>query len=296
MAGRTAVDSRPEDGRLSDAQIAQYLHRVGHTGPVEATEVALRALIAAHGSAIAFENLDPLMGIPVADLGAEALCDKMVRRRRGGYCFEHNGLFAGVLEGFGFGVQSLTARVVWQNPAGVAEPPTGLTHQLLAVTVPGTQDRLLVDVGFGGQTLTSPIRFVPDEVQATRHEPYRLTVQPDRYEHRWVLHTLIGDRWRPLYTFADQPRPPIDLLMGSWYVSTHPDSIFVRGLSASLVTDDARWNLRGRHLSIHHVGGPSEQVTFDNASQVLDTLMHRFGLDVGGIGDVHARITEVLDS
>ena len=72
--------------------------------------------MAAHNGSIPFENLDPLMGIPVADLGPAALTDKLVRRRRGGYCYEQNGLMGYVLAELGFGVERLAGRVVWMNP------------------------------------------------------------------------------------------------------------------------------------------------------------------------------------
>jgi arylamine N-acetyltransferase len=72
--------------------VAAYLERIGYRGPAEPTVETLRALVAAHNGSIPFENLDPLMGIPVADLSVAALTDKLVHRRRGGYCYEHNGL------------------------------------------------------------------------------------------------------------------------------------------------------------------------------------------------------------
>ncbi len=271
--------------------VADYLTRIGYAGSTEPTLATLQALVGAHLSHIPFENVDPMMGIPVADLSAEALFAKMVHRRRGGYCFEHNGLLRYALEDLGFGVESLTGRVVWMKPEGVDSPPSALTHQVLAVQFPGVDQRYLVDVGFGGQTLTAPIEFTAGVVQQTPNEPYRIGVHGDGY----FLETLLGDTWRPLYTFTDEPRPPIDLQVGSWFVSTHPESIFVVGLSASLIIDGARWNLRGRNLAMHRVGAPSETIRFDNAAQVLDALMNRFGIDVGALGDVHARITEVLD-
>jgi arylamine N-acetyltransferase len=286
------VATRTVDGPVDEADLAGYLARIRYTGPTDATLETLRAVVAAHGNHIPFENLDPLMGIPVEDLTGPGLMDKMVRRHRGGYCFEQNNLMRYVLTALGFDVEPLTGRVVWMDPAGLDGPPHPLTHLVLAVGIPGVDERHLVDVGFGGQTLTSPIRLVAEEVQATRHEPYRLRVFADGY----VLEASIRDEWRPLYTFTEAPRPMIDLQVGSWYVSTHPSSFFVTGLSAALVTDDARWNLRGRNLTIHHTGGPSEQIRFDNASQVLDALINRFGIDIDGLGDVPTRIGEVLDS
>ena len=271
--------------------VAAYFDRIGYEGQAEPTVETLHALVAAHNQSIPFENLDPLLGIPVADLSAAALTDKLVHRRRGGYCYEHNGLMGYVLDGLGFGVQRFAGRVVWMNPDG---PLPAQTHQVLSVTVRGVDGPLLVDVGFGGQTLTSPIRLQPGPVQETRHEPYRIRERGDGCQ----LEAEIGDVWQPLYVFTTRPQPRIDLEVGSWYVSTHPNSHFVTGLTAALVTDDARWNLRGRNLAIHRAR-TTEKIRFDSAADVLDVLTDRFGIDIAGLGDradVEARVNEVLDS
>jgi arylamine N-acetyltransferase len=271
--------------------VAAYFVRVGYRGPAEPTVETVHALVAAHNRSIPFENLDPLLGIPVADLSAVALADKLVHRRRGGYCYEHNGLMGYVLEELGFGVERLAGRVVWMNPGG---PLPAQTHHVLSVTVPGVDGPLLVDVGFGGQTLTSPIRLEAGPVQETRHEPYRIRELNDGYQ----LEAEIRGEWQPLYMFTTRPQPRIDLEVGSWYVSTHPNSFFVTGLTAAVVTDDARYNMRGRHLAIHRAGN-TEQIRFDTAADVLDALTDRFGIDVADLGDraaVEARVSEVLDS
>ncbi|WP_408633321.1 arylamine N-acetyltransferase family protein [Mycolicibacterium arenosum] len=271
---------------------AAYFARIGYSGPTDATETVLRDLVAAHGRTIPFENLDPLMGVPVDLLGPTVLAEKLIERRRGGYCYEHNGLVGFVLEALGYGVERLAGRVVWMRDEDAALP--AMTHNVLAVTVPGEAERFLVDVGFGGQTLSSPIRLVSGRVQRTRHEPYRIV---DAGAHL-VLEALVRDTWLPLYLFTTDPRPRIDLEVGSWYVSTHPASTFVVGLSAALVTDEARYNLRGRNLAIHHPDG-SERIRFDTAGEVLDALGERFNIDVDDLGEravVEARVTQVLDN
>ena len=83
--------------------LAGYLDRVGYRGSTDPTLDTLHLLVAAHNRSIPFENLDPLLGVPVADLGPGALTDKLVHRRRGGYCYEHNGLMGYVLEALGLG-------------------------------------------------------------------------------------------------------------------------------------------------------------------------------------------------
>jgi arylamine N-acetyltransferase len=269
--------------------LAGYFARIGYGGAADPTLDVLGDLVTAHTRSIAFENLDPLLGVPVDDLSPEALVDKLVRRRRGGYCYEQNGLMGYVLEELGFGVRRFTARVVWT--AGPGSPVPAQTHTLLGVAPPGAPQLLLVDVGFGGQTPTSPLRLETGGVQQTTHEPYRLQSRGDVL----VLQAEIRGEWQSLYEFATRTAPPIDLLVGSWYVSTYPASHFVTNLMASLVTDNGRCNLAGRHLSIHGADG-SEKIELPDAAAVVDALGDRFGIDVADTGDratLEARIAAV---
>lgn len=271
--------------------LGAYFDRIDYRGAAEPNLEVLQDLMTAHTGSIPFENLDPLMGVPVDDLSPEALTDKLVYRRRGGYCYEQNGLMGYVLAEIGFRVRRLAGRVVWMQPP---DAPLGAqTHTALAVTFPGSQGSYLVDVGFGGQTLTSPIRFETGNAQQTTHEPYRLNDRGDGL----VLQALVRDEWKPLYVFGTQTVPQIDLRVGSWYVSTHPESHFVTGLMAALTTADARYNLAGRHLTVHRADG-SEKIRLDDAA-VVDVLGERFGIDVAGIGErsaLEARIGQVLDA
>jgi arylamine N-acetyltransferase len=276
----------------SGMDLAAYFARIGYSGPADPTLVTLSEVVAAHIRSIPYENLDPLLGVPVADLGPAALADKLIRRRRGGYCYEHNNLMRYVLEYMGFAVDALASRVVWMSSEGLDGPSAPQTHQMLAVRIPGVDDAFLVDVGLGAQTLSSPIRLSAGPIQQTRHEPCRLRTHRQGY----VLEALVREAWQPLYTFTIEPRPMIDMEIGSWYVSTHPKSTFVARLTAALVTDDARWDLRGRNLAIHTRGGHTEHIRFDTAAQVLDALTSRFGINLCGLGDLEARATAVLDN
>ena len=270
----------------------RYFDRINYRGAVEPNLDMLQGLIIAHTQAIPFENLDPVMGVPVDDLSPEALVDKLVHRRRGGYCYEQNGLMGYALAEVGFRVRRLAGRVIWMLPPDAPVPAQ--THTVLAVTFPGSQGSYLVDVGFGGQTLTSPIRFETGNVQQTTHEPYRLEDRGDGL----VLQAQVRGEWQSLYEFTTQTRPQIDLKMGSWYVSTNPASHFVTGLMVALVSDDARMNLSGRNLAIHRADG-SEKILLDDAGAVVDTLSDRFGIniaDVGERGALEARLDKLLDA
>ena len=269
-----------------------YFDRINFRGSAEPNLDVLRDLVTAHTQAIPFENLDPVMGVPVDNLSPGALTDTLVHRRRGGYCYEQNGLMGYVLSEVGFRVRRLAGRVVWMLPPGAPFPAP--THTVLAVTFPGSRGPYLVDVGFGGQTPTSPLRIETGSVQPTSHEPYRLEDRRDGL----VLQAQIRGEWVPLYEFTTRTRPEIDLKVGSWFVSTHPSSHLVTGLMAALVTDDARLNLAGRNLSVHSADG-SEKIRLDDAAAVVDTLTDRFGINVADVGErgaLEARIDKILDS
>src|SRR6202012_1704164 len=102
-------------------------------------------------------------------LDLESIQDKLVKAGRGGYCFEHGALFQTVLDALGFETRSLAGRVLWGSTAA-AMPPR--SHMLLLVTIEG--EPWIADVGFGGLTLSAPLRLEPGLVQSTPHEAFRL--------------------------------------------------------------------------------------------------------------------------
>ncbi len=271
-----------------------YFARIGYRGAAEPTLDVLRNLVTAHTRNIPYENLDPVLGRPVDDLSPEALSDKLVNRCRGGFCYEQNGLMGYALAEIGFRVRRLAGRVLWMLPPDA--PATAQTHTVLAVTFPGSEGPYLVDVGFGGETPTSPLRMVTGSTQQTPHGPYRLTDGGAGL----VLQAQIRDEWRSLYEFSTRSVPQADLRVGSWFVSTHPSSIFVTGLMAAIVTDDCRVNLAGRELTVHRSdagGATSEKVQLRDADAVVDALIERFGINVADLGEraaLEARIDRVL--
>ena len=113
-----------------------------------------------------------------------------------------------------------------------------------------------------------------------------------------LLQAQIRDEWVPLYEFGMRTQPDIDLKVGSWYVSTNPSSHFVTNLMVALVTDDARWNLADRNLTVHRADA-TEKFVLADAAAVVDTLSERFGInvaDVGERGQLEARIDRLLSA
>jgi N-hydroxyarylamine O-acetyltransferase len=246
-----------------------YIRRIGYTGKRDASLDTLRALHNLHPQAIPFENLDPLLGRPVK-LDATSLQTKMVDGGRGGYCFEHNTLFANVLRQLGFKVQEATARVRWSVPPGVKTPRV---HCLLFVEAEG--DEYLADVGFGGNVLTAPLKLNSREAQETPHEDFRLVDEDDRVV---IQEARINGAWTPLYAYDFADTHPADYEMGNWLTSTHPQSIFVNGLLGARCEPGRRYALRENQLAVHSVNGGTAKKTLSSAAEMRDALTDLFKL------------------
>lgn len=244
-----------------------YLTRIGYGGARTATLATLRELQFRHVEAIPFENLTPLMGQPVL-LDLESLQQKMVRIGRGGYCFEHNLLFNTALKALGFQTTLLGARVLW-NATGTACPPR--THMLVRVELEGR--RYIVDTGFGGVTLTGPLRLETGVEQPTPHEPFRLRSADDDV---FVEEVKLRSSWMSLYEFDQAEFVPSDYEMANWYVSTHPASRFVTGLLAARVTADRRYALRDDRFAIHYLDGRTERRALQSVAEMRETLESAF--------------------
>lgn len=260
-----------------------YFSRVGYGGPRQATLETLRELHALHPAAIPFENLNPLLGWPVA-LDAAALQSKLIEGGRGGWCFEHNTLFRHVLEALGFGVTALAARVLWN---AAPEAPVGpRSHMLLRVEAGG--EAYLADVGFGGNVLTGPLRLEPHLEQATPHEPHRLIP----FDGGYVLEMLATGEWKPLYRFTLEPQLPADYEVSSWYLCHHPASIFRQTLMCARATAQARYALRGNTLAVHH-GGATEKRLLTSAGALRSALENEIGLRLPESADLDAALARI---
>lgn len=264
--------------------LAAYLDRIGVADAATPDLATLRRIVAAHATTIPFENLDPFTGVEPR-IDAESLHAKLVRRGRGGWCFEHNGLLRAALDTLGFRTTGLAARVRWMMPEEAA--PTARTHMLLRVELP--EGPHLADVGFGGMTPTGVLALEPDVEQPTPLEPFRLR----RDGETW---TVLGraDRWRAMYTFDLIPAPAIDYEMGNWYLAHHPGSPFRSTVIAALPGTDRRRALGGRVYTVHHLGGPSERRELDSPAQVRDVLEREFGIDTSGVAGLDARLADLF--
>ncbi|MBD1876609.1 arylamine N-acetyltransferase [Nodosilinea sp. FACHB-131] len=255
-----------------------YFDRIGcghlgnalQEGKLAPTLDTLKAIQQGHTSTIAFENLSSFFHQPVS-LALEDLQQKLIHDQRGGYCFEQNLLLRSVLVDLGFQITNLAARVRWNLPKDIITPRS---HMLLKVDIDETS--YIVDVGFGGLTMTEPLTLVPERPQSTSHEPYRLTVAGQTY----CLEAQLNQVWKPLYCFDLQAQQRCDYEVSNWYVSTYPQSLFVNSLIVARPGNGYRHALLNNQLTTRYLDDRSEQRLLTTATELHDVLSDEFGLRV----------------
>jgi N-hydroxyarylamine O-acetyltransferase len=246
-----------------------YFARIGWTGARAPTLDVLAGLCLRHTASIPFENLDILLGRSIP-LELASLVDKLVTRRRGGYCFEQNGLFQAVLADLGFRVTPLAGRV----RLGVApEVQTPRTHMLLRVDP--DEGPHLVDVGFGF-TPTGPLRLEPGLEQRLHLGTYRLA----RDGERWTLELRQPEGFTPAYVFTEEPALAVDYEMGNYFTSTNPRSFFTQGPLVMRHDPESgvRYVLRGREWSVRR-GDAIESHPVTDPEHALRVLAEHFRLE-----------------
>ncbi|MGN6059344.1 MAG: arylamine N-acetyltransferase family protein [Sphingomicrobium sp.] len=255
---------------LSEGDLRAYFDRIGFTGEPRADRATLAAIVEAHASSIPFENLSPLLGVPV-ELSSTALMDKLVRQRRGGYCFEQNGLLVAVLATLGFDITPLAARVLWNQSEDAL---TARTHMLLLVEL--CDGPVIADVGFGGAVCTGVLDLVADVAQETPHERFRFI----RADGDWRQQIEIEGEWRTTYRFDLSPQLPIDYELANWWTSSNPKSHFTFSLAAALSPNGRRLALRNFDYAVHVPGAATERRTLRSPEEVCSVLEQAFGIHI----------------
>ena len=245
----------------------RYLARVGWGGATPATFDTLAGLLEAHTRAIPFENLDVLLGRPVR-LDLEAIQDKLVRARRGGYCFEHATLFAAALEALGFRPRRHSARVTLFNPR-TASPRT---HMFLTLDFDGAT--FVVDPGLGGLAPRFPVPLRRTEDGATHH-----MLCDETY---WILRARSGDAMVDAWVSTLEVDNPIDFELANHYTATHPNSPFVNRVMLRAFTPDGRIAVMNREMTITR-GTVSEKIELADRAALRALLAEHFGFDLAEV-------------
>jgi N-hydroxyarylamine O-acetyltransferase len=245
---------------MNDAAVTAYLARVGVPRPPRLDPESLRDLQLRHLQAVPFENLSIHLGEPIV-LEEAALFDKLVQRRRGGFCYELNGGFAALLSALGFTVTLLAARVFGGGGAG---PP--FDHLALRVDL---SEPWLVDVGFGAFS-HHPLRLGARSEQADPGGAFRIGEAEDG-----DLDVLLDGE--PQYRLEQRPRALSDFEPTCWWQQTSPRSHFTQSLVCSLQTEGGRVTLSDRTL-VRTAGGERREQALGGDAEVLAAYQGCFGI------------------
>lgn len=246
--------------------IQAYLQRINYTGPLAPSAETLLMLQLAHLRTVPFENLSIHAGEPIV-LNDKALFDKIVRRHRGGFCYELNGLFAALLRALGFDVTMLSARVA--NAEGIFGPE--FDHMALMVAL---GERWLVDVGFGDSFL-APLRLDEEDTQIQDNNSYRVV----REDEVLVLTRQSGDdAWKSQYRFTLKPHEFSDYAEMCSYHQTSPQSDFTKARICSRATLEGRISLSDLHFITTTLDGKRQERILTNPEEYATILRDHFNI------------------
>ncbi|MFI6308034.1 arylamine N-acetyltransferase [Amycolatopsis thailandensis] len=243
--------------------VAAYLDRLGLDRPAAVDVAALRVLQERHLAVVPFENLSIYLGEPIV-LDTEALFDKIVRRRRGGFCYELNGLFAALLRELGFDADLKAAKVFRAD--GTLGPP--FDHAVARVEL---DEPWLADVGFG-RFSRFPLRLSATEPQADPDGEFLFLDAP----HGDIDVLLDG---KPQYRIEPRTRALDEFVPTAFWQATSPDSHFTRGPTCSLPSTHGRVTLTGDRLIVT-THGVREETRLSSDQEILDAYRKEFGIEL----------------
>lgn len=245
--------------------LPDYLARIGFSGEARADFDALTTIMRHQLFSVPFENLDVQAG-KVVSLVPEEIVDKIVQRRRGGYCYEVNGLFAMALEALGVPYQFVAARPMIYP----ARRPR--THMAIVATLDG--EPWLFDLGFGGSGIRAPMRLggLGAEIRQD-YDSYRLLASESG---GYLLQTQQENDWANQYEFNLSLHEWVDFVPANNLNSTHPDTIFVQKLLVVLHTPAGRKILFGDTFKTVERGVTTKGVI--GAEDIPRLLREEFGL------------------
>jgi N-hydroxyarylamine O-acetyltransferase len=229
--------------------LQEYFDRIAYSGDTRADIATVTGMMRCQLFSVPFENLDVQAG-KIVSLEPEEIVDKIIRRNRGGYCFEVNGLFAMALEALGIPYQFVAARPMIYP---VRKPRT---HMAIIVKADG--EEWLCDLGFGSYGIRAPMRLnLLDAEIRQDFDAFKLSKTSER---EYLLQALVDGKWADQFAFDLSPQEWIDFAPANYFSSTHPDAIFVQKLLVILHNPSGRETLFGDMLKTVTEGRVEKQM------------------------------------
>jgi N-hydroxyarylamine O-acetyltransferase len=247
----------------SNFSLKDYLNRINYTGDIQTDLKTLNALMSHQLQGVPFENTEVQAG-RIPSLVLEDIYTKIVTHKRGGYCYEVNGLFAMALSAIGFEWYFSGARPMFYP---TRRPKT---HMVVVVILNG--ESYLCDTGFGGYGLREPLKVIETITSEQNGDQFRL----DFVDEEFVLSSLVNDEWMPQYGFTLTPQEWIEFSLANYFNATHPDTIFTQKKLAVMQTPTGRKILVDNSLKIINKG-----ITTVSEVEYTAAAQKHFGLQKG---------------
>lgn len=251
-------------------QISEYFKRIKYEGGTEINLENLKTLQQNHLFNIPYETLDQMNGVPLS-LAPEDVYNKIILGKRGGYCFETQGLLCYLLRSLGYDVVQFAGR--FMNEPNTVQMRR---HRILVVSLDGK--RYVCDVGMRAETSRIPLLLATDMIQTDGVGEYRF--EKDDF-YGWVLMQKLPDKeWKPLYAFTEEVQIDDDFVMPSFYCEKHPDSPFNKILKIAIYTHETNLNIVDNEFMVFKMGKCVEKYTLKNSEEAIQVMLDKFGIEV----------------
>ena len=232
---------------MNEIERVTYLRRIGYEGKTEVSKECLEALMELHLRNVPFENLESYKEGKVPSLESSDVYEKIVIRKRGGYCFELNKLFYELLKASGFQAIPVGVRILWKKEK---LPP--MLHRATLVTL--GSDMYYCDIGYGGPGPKHPVKL-EDGIHEEKGGEFRIMMEPEGTNGEILIERRKGNTYLPLLRFRMSPTLEVDFELMNFYCATSPDVMFTQKRVLSRNTLGGSVALTGNVLSIQHADG-----------------------------------------
>lgn len=250
--------------------VEAYLRRIGLSNAPQPNLESLSELVYAHQKSIFFENLTPWAYRQAVSLGVDELFDKIIINRRGGFCFELNGLFCALLRALGYSASQCFARVI---PSGGGR--ARIMHSSILVSL--DSGKYFCDVGLGGPAPSGAVPIVEGGSFARGGEAHTVT-QLDSFWYQLNRRTASCES-QPLLQFSIMPQEPVDFAVFALYASLSPDSTFTQIPMLNRRTENGIINIKDLELTISE-NGKTEKRALSGFEELRQAAMHYFELEI----------------
>lgn len=270
---------------MTKDQLSRYFKRINCEFITNPTLESLKKIQKQHAFTFPFENLNPLLDIPVL-LDIDTLFNKMVLDNRGGYCYEQNILFLEILKTLGYNARGITGRVFTKTGEIRRR-----THMLNLIEIDSV--KYLSDVGFGSSAPYIPLELKTDKIQSTPSGEYRIV--SFKNGDGYVLQSLFNSNWRSLYFFDLQKQFHEDFEVGNHYTSTYRFANFKNNLMLSISEENCRHTLDNNVFTTYYADGANHKETINSAEKIRELLIGVFKMKLHNLPGLDLKLKELIE-